>query len=53
MYKVVASTGFTTKDMYTGLTEEEATEVCESYGWQDASDGGLVWDLSIVEEVSE
>ena len=50
MYKVVMSTGWTTRDMYTGLTEEEAIELCESYGWEVAPDGGLVWDLSIVEE---
>lgn len=50
MAKIIMSTGFTTKDMYTGLTWDEAQEICEGYGWQVAQENGLVWDLDIVEE---
>ena len=52
MFKVIMSTGWTTKDMYTGLTEQEAIEICESYGWvvRPDGDGSLEWDLSFEEE---
>lgn len=50
-YKIVmTSWGGTRRDMYTGLTEKEATEICESYGWTVAPDGGYEWDLEIEEE---
>lgn len=51
MFKVVmTSCGGTCRDMYTGLTYEEACEICEYYDWQVAPDGGYVWDLEIEEE---
>ena len=52
MFKVIMTTGFTSQDMYTGLTEQEATEICESYGWAVRPDGddGFEWSLDIVEE---
>jgi len=50
-YKIVmCSIGGTRKDMYTGLTEKEAEEICEGYGWEACLDGGYVWDLEIEEE---
>jgi hypothetical protein len=49
-YKIVMTAGRIHRDMYTGLTEEEATEICEGYGWEVAPDGGFVWDLEIEEE---
>ena len=49
-YKVVMVAGFVRRDMYCGMTEDEAIECCESYGWEVAPDGGFVWDLEIVEE---
>ena len=49
-YKIVMkSWGGTKKDMYTDLTEEEAIEICEGYGWEVAPDGGYVWDLEVEE----
>ena len=51
MFKIVmVSMGSTRKDMYTGLTYDEANDLCESYGWEVAPDGGYVWDLEIEEE---
>lgn len=50
-YKIqMVSLGGTRRDMYTGLTEEEAIEICESFGWEACPDGGYVWDLDIVED---
>lgn len=52
MYKVIMVAGRVKKDMYTGLTEEQAVEICEDYGWEVAPDGegSFVWDLEIEEE---
>ena len=52
MFKVVMSAGSVTKDMYTGLTEQEATDICEGYGWvvRPDGDGGFEWYLDIEEE---
>lgn len=47
---IMYSLGGTKKDMFTGLTYDEAYEICESYGWQADPDGGYVWDLDIEEE---
>lgn len=44
----MVSMGGTRKDLYTGLTEHEAVEICESYGW--VMDEGYLWDLDIVED---
>lgn len=49
MFKVIMSTGWTTKDMCTGLNWNEAQEVCDGYGWVFC-DGCFDWDLDIVEE---
>ena len=50
MYKVIMSSwGGTKQDMYTGLTYDEALEICKDYDWQVAPDGGYVWDLEIEE----
>ena len=51
-YKVVMVAGNVRRDMYCGMTESEATECCEFYGWEVAPDGegGFVWDLEIEEE---
>lgn len=51
MYKIVmTSWGGTRKDMFTGLSYEEALEICEGYGWVASPDGGYEWDLEIEEE---
>lgn len=51
MYKIVMkSWGGTRRDYMTGLSYEEAREICESYGWEVSPDGGYVWDLEIEEE---
>jgi len=52
MFKVqmVSTCGNVRRDMYKGLTEQEATDICEEYGWQVSPDGGYVWDLDIVED---
>ena len=50
MYKIIMRAGRVKKDMYTNLTEDEAVEICEDYGWEVAPDGGFVWDLEIEEE---
>lgn len=50
MFKIVmTSWGGTCRDMYTGMTYNEAYEVCENYQWQVCYDGGYVWDLEIEE----
>ena len=50
-YKIVMrSWGGTRRDMYTGLTEKEAFDICESYNWVASPDGGYIWDLEIEEE---
>ena len=33
--------------MFTDLDYDEAFEICESYGWSVAPDGGYEWDLEI------
>lgn len=47
---VMTSWGGTRRDMFTGLSEKDAVEICEGYGWEVAPDGGYVWDLEIEEE---
>lgn len=50
-YKVVMrSWGGVKKDAFRNLTEKEAYELCEDYGWTISPDGGYVWDLEIEEE---
>ncbi len=49
-YKIVMVAGRVKKDMYTGLDQATAEEICEGYDWQVAPDGGFVWDLEIEEE---
>lgn len=56
LFKVVmVSMGGTRRDMFTGLTSENALEICEGYGWEVAPDGpgSYVWDLEIEEEERE
>lgn len=49
-YKIVMkSWGGVQRDMFVGLSEVEAIEICEDYSWQAAPDGGYVWDLEIEE----
>lgn len=52
MYKIVMVAGRVKRDMYTGLTEAEANEIGDDYGWEVApdGDGGFVWDLCVEEE---
>ena len=45
---VMCSDGGTRKEMYSGLTEEAAYDMCRDYGWQ--VDVGYVWRLEIEEE---
>jgi len=52
LYKIVMTSGWTDKDMYTGLTEREAWEICEGYGWEYCDENSFVWDLTIVEDES-
>ena len=49
-YKIVMVAGRVKKDMYLGLDEKTAEEICEDYGWEVAPDGGFVWGLEIEEE---
>lgn len=50
-YKIVmTSMGGTRQDMFTGLSFQNAQEICDDYGWEVAPDGGYVWDLEIEEE---
>jgi hypothetical protein len=49
-FKIVMVAGRIKRDMYTGLDEATANEICEEYGWEVAPDGGFVWDLEIEEE---
>ena len=49
-YKIVMRAGSVKKDMYTGLDEKTAEEICDGYNWEVAPDGGFVWDLEIEEE---
>ena len=51
MYKIVMSSwGGTKHDFAVGLSEKEAVELCDSYGWEYSEDGGYVWDLEIEED---
>ena len=45
---MMTSWGGTRKELYTGLTEKEAYEICESCEW--VFDTGYIWDLEIEEE---
>lgn len=45
---VMCSDGGTRRTMYTGLTEEQAYDMCRDYGWQ--VDLGYIWRLEIEEE---
>lgn len=49
-YKVIMRSCSVTHDLCTGLSYDEAVEICEDYGWEYAPDGGFVWDLEIEEE---
>ena len=49
-YKIVMVAGRVKKEMYTGLDQATAEEICEGYDWQVSPDGGFVWDLEIEEE---
>lgn len=51
-YKVVMRSGSVKHDLCTGISHEEAFEICEDYGWEYTPDGpgGFVWDLEIEEE---
>ena len=52
MFKIVMSAGRVELDMMTGLTFEDAEEICKGYGWHISpdGDGGFEWDLYIDEE---
>ena len=45
---MMCSDGGTRKPMYSGLTEEQAYDICRDYGWE--VDLGYVWRLEIEEE---
>ena len=47
---VMVSMGGTRRDMYGGLTEKDAVEICESMDWVACPDGGYVWDLEIEDD---
>jgi hypothetical protein len=50
-FKVIRySLGGTVRDMYTGLTYDDAYAICEDFGWSVCPDGGYEWDLDIEEE---
>ena len=49
-YKIVMCAGSVKRDMYTGLDEAMAEEICKDFGWEASPDGGFVWDLEIEEE---
>ena len=44
------SAGGVRHDLYCGLTEEEAIEICQEYGWEFCDENRFVWDLDYVEE---
>ena len=45
---MMCSDGGTRKVMYSGLTEEQAYDMCRDYGWE--VDLGYVWRLEVEEE---
>lgn len=48
-FKIIAeSWGGTRRDYMTGLSHEEALDVCEDMNWQ--LDTGYIWDLVIEED---
>lgn len=55
MKKIVMVAGSVKKDMYKGLSEKEAVEICEYFGWEVApdGDGGFVWGMEIEEDYEE
>ena len=54
MYRIMmVSMGGTRRPMYSGLTEAEAEEICEGYGWEVSPEGSYVWDLEIEEDYDE
>lgn len=50
MYKIVCVAGSVKHTIFTGLTHEEALELCWYYDWVFDYNGGLVWDLEIEED---
>lgn len=50
MYKVVCVSGSVKHTVFSGMTYEEALEMCNYYGWVFDWNGGLVWDLEIEED---
>lgn len=51
MFKIVMkSDGGTRRDYSTGLSYDDAYEICECVGWVASPDDGYVWDLEIEEE---
>lgn len=53
LYKVICSCGYVTHDVYHGLEMSEAIEFCEEHNWTYDWNGGLIWDLDIVEDVEQ
>ena len=50
IYKVICSCGWVTHDVYHGLSYDEALDFCNEHNWEYDWNGGLVWDLDIVED---
>ena len=49
-FKIILSAGWYTKDYCTGLTEQEAIDICESSGWERREDDDFIWCMNYVEE---
>lgn len=49
-YKVQISTGWIRKDYVTGLTEEEAIEICQNNGWSYLDENEFEWSMDYVED---
>lgn len=50
MYKIQLSSGWSTRDYVTGLTEAEAIEICEDNGWRFLDENCFEWSMSYVED---
>ena len=50
MVKIQLSTGWTTQDYITGLTEQEAIEICEDHNWEYYDENEFCWGMNIVDD---
>lgn len=50
-FKIQLCSGAVRHDFIGGLTETEAIELCQHYGWEWQDENEFVWDMDYVEDL--